>query len=102
VAGAIHASCTDLALLADQRLRGTPPALLDQPSAHCPEVTFCSRAETAATGQAGSSRSSQCMIPATLPSVPLTASNRAAMSGPASGARAAYRCRVRSCTMATA
>ena len=60
-------------------------------------------AESAAAGhQDGSSRSSQCMMPATLPSVPLTASNRAATSGSASGASAAYRCRVRSCTMATA
>ena len=70
VAGAIHASFTDLALLADQvglnigagtsgarslditrayvraffdqHLRGTPQALLDQPSARYPEVTFCS------------------------------------------------------------
>ena len=70
VAGAIHASFTDLALLADQsgldigaalsgarslditrayvraffdqHLRGTPQALLDQPSPRYPEVTFCS------------------------------------------------------------
>ena len=70
VAGAIHASFTDLVLLADQigidtgaalpgtrslditrgyvraffdqHLRGTPQALLDQPSARYPEVTFCS------------------------------------------------------------
>jgi dienelactone hydrolase len=69
VAGAIHASFTDLALLADQtgidvgagipgarclditrayvraffgqHLRSTPQALLDQPSPHYPEVTFC-------------------------------------------------------------
>jgi dienelactone hydrolase len=69
VAGAVHASFTDLALLADQsgvdigadlpgarslditrayvraffdqHLRGTPQALLDQPSARYPEVTFC-------------------------------------------------------------
>jgi dienelactone hydrolase len=69
VAGAVHASFTDLALLAeqtgidieaglsgarslditrayvraffDQHLRGRPQALLDQPSAHYPEVTFC-------------------------------------------------------------
>jgi dienelactone hydrolase len=69
VAGAVHASFTDLALLADQiglgigavlsgarslditrayvraffdqHLRGEPPALLDQPSPHFPEVTFC-------------------------------------------------------------
>jgi dienelactone hydrolase len=71
VAGAVHASFTDLALLADQfgididaglsgarslditrtyvqaffdqHLRGTPQALLDQPSPRYPEVTFCSR-----------------------------------------------------------
>ncbi len=70
VAGAIHASFTDLALLADQigidtdaglpgarslditrayvraffdqHLRSKPQALLDQPSARYPEVTFCS------------------------------------------------------------
>jgi dienelactone hydrolase len=77
VAGAIHASFTDLALLADQvgidvgaglpgarclnitrahvrafldqHLRGEPQALLDQPSPHYPEVTFCSpEAETRA------------------------------------------------------
>ena len=70
VAGAMHASFTDLALLADQtgidlgaglpgarslditrayvraffdqHLRGSPQALLDQPSARYPEVTFCS------------------------------------------------------------
>jgi dienelactone hydrolase len=70
VAGAIHASFTDLALLADQtgidvgaglpgarslditrayvrafvdqHLRSTPQALLDQPSPRYPEVTFCS------------------------------------------------------------
>jgi hypothetical protein len=70
VAGAVHASFTDLALLADQvgididaglpgarslditrgyvracfdqHLRGSPQALLDQPSARFPEVTFCS------------------------------------------------------------
>jgi dienelactone hydrolase len=70
VAGAIHASFTDLALLADQagidigaglpgarslditrayvraffdqHLRGRPQALLDQPSPHYPEITFCS------------------------------------------------------------
>jgi dienelactone hydrolase len=70
VAGAVHASFTDLALLADQagidtaaglsgarslditrayvraffdqHLRGRPQALLDQPSARYPEVTFCS------------------------------------------------------------
>lgn len=70
VAGAVHASFTDLALLADQanldigaglsgarsleitrayvraffdqHLRGTPRSLLDQPSGHYPEVTFCS------------------------------------------------------------
>ena len=70
VAGAIHASFTDLALLADQigidtgaglpgtrslditrayvraffdqHLRGKPQALLDQPSPRYPEVTFCS------------------------------------------------------------
>jgi dienelactone hydrolase len=69
VAGAIHASFTDLALLADQlgidigaglsgarslditrayvraffdqHLRSTPQALLDQPSPRNPEVTFC-------------------------------------------------------------
>ena len=69
VAGAVHASFTDLALLADQvgidtgaglsgarslditrayvrgffdqHLRGEPQALLDQPSPHYPEVTFC-------------------------------------------------------------
>jgi hypothetical protein len=69
VAGAIHASFTDLALLADQsgidtgadlpgarslditrayvraffdqHLRGKPQALLDQPSPRNPEVTFC-------------------------------------------------------------
>ena len=69
VAGAIHASFTDLALLADQggidigagvsgarslditrayvlafldqHLRGRPQALLDQPSPRYPEVTFC-------------------------------------------------------------
>jgi dienelactone hydrolase len=74
VAGAMHASFTDLALLADQtgidvgaglpgarslditrayvraffdqHLRSRPQALLDQPSPHYPEVTFCSpRAE---------------------------------------------------------
>jgi len=72
VAGAVHASFTDLALLAeqtgidigaglsgarslditraylraffDQHLRGRPPALLDQPSPGYPEVTFCSPA----------------------------------------------------------
>jgi dienelactone hydrolase len=72
VAGAVHASFTDLALLADQtgidtgaglsgarslditrayvraffdqHLRGRPQALLDQPSPRYPEVTFCSRA----------------------------------------------------------
>jgi dienelactone hydrolase len=71
VAGAVHASFTDLALLADQvgigigaglpgarslditrayvraffdqHLRGRPQALLDQPSPRYPEVTFCSR-----------------------------------------------------------
>jgi len=70
VAGAIHASFTDLALLADQagidvgaglpgarslditrayvlaffdqHLRGKPQALLDQPAPRYPEVTFCS------------------------------------------------------------
>jgi len=70
VAGAVHASFTDLALLAgqagldtgaglsgarslditrayvrafvDQHLRGTPQALLNQPSHRYPEVTFCS------------------------------------------------------------
>ena len=70
VAGAIHASFTDLGLLADQigidvgahlpgarslditrayvraffdqHLRGKPQALLDQPSPRYPEVTFCS------------------------------------------------------------
>ena len=70
VAGAVHASFTDLALLADQtgldidaalsgarsltitrayvravfdqHLRGTPQALLDQPSPRYPEVTVCS------------------------------------------------------------
>ena len=70
VAGAVHASFTDLALLADQagvdtgaglsggrslditrayvraffdqHLRGRPQALLDQPSPRYPEVTFCS------------------------------------------------------------
>jgi dienelactone hydrolase len=69
VAGAVHASFTDLALLADQigidtgaalpgarslditrayvraffdqHLRSTPQALLDQPSPRYPEVTFC-------------------------------------------------------------
>jgi dienelactone hydrolase len=69
VAGAVHASFTDLALLAeqtgidietglsgarslditrayvraffDQHLRGEPQALLDQPSPRYPEVTFC-------------------------------------------------------------
>jgi dienelactone hydrolase len=69
VAGAVHASFTDLALLADQigldigaalpgsrsleitrayvraffdqHLRGQPPALLDQPSPRYPEVIFC-------------------------------------------------------------
>jgi dienelactone hydrolase len=69
VAGAVHASFTDLALLADQigietgaalsgarsveitrayvrafvdqHLRGTPQALLDQPSPRYPEVMFC-------------------------------------------------------------
>ena len=68
VAGAVHASFTDLALLADQigidigasisgarslditrayiraffdqHLRGEPQTLLDQPSRHYPEVTF--------------------------------------------------------------
>jgi hypothetical protein len=77
VAGAIHASFTDLALLADQagidvgphlsgarslditrayvraffdqHLRGEPQSLLDQPSPRYPEVTFCSpQAETRA------------------------------------------------------
>ena len=70
VAGAVHASFTDLGLLADQfgidtgaglpgarslditrayvraffdqHLRGEPQALLDQPSPRYPEVTFCS------------------------------------------------------------
>ncbi len=70
VAGTVHASFTDLALLADQigidigaglpgsrslaitrayvraffdqHLRSRPPALLDQPSPRNPEVTFCS------------------------------------------------------------
>ncbi len=70
MAGAVHASFTDLALLADQlgidigaglpgarslditrayvraffgqHLRSTPQALLDQPSPGHPEVTFCS------------------------------------------------------------
>jgi dienelactone hydrolase len=70
VAGAVHASFTDLALLAehvgidtgaglsgtrslditrayvraffDQHLRGRPQSLLDQPSSRYPEVTFCS------------------------------------------------------------
>jgi dienelactone hydrolase len=70
VAGAVHASFTDLALLADQmgidieaglsgarslditrayvraffdqHLRGRPQALLDEPSPRYPEVTFCS------------------------------------------------------------
>jgi len=70
VAGAVHASFTDLALLAeqvgidigtslpgsrslditrtyvraffDQHLRSTPQSLLDQPSPRYPEVTFCS------------------------------------------------------------
>ena len=69
VAGAVHASFTDLALLADQtgidigaglpgarslditrayvraffdqHLRGSPQAVLDQPSPRYPEVTFC-------------------------------------------------------------
>ena len=72
VAGAVHASFTDLALLAgqagldigagtpgarslditrayvraffDQHLRGSPQPLLDQPSPSYPEVTFCSPA----------------------------------------------------------
>ena len=72
VAGAVHASFTDLALLADQlgidigaglsgarslditrayvraffdqHLRGRPQALLDQPSPRYPEVTFCTQA----------------------------------------------------------
>ena len=72
VAGAVHASFTDLGFLADQfgidlgaglsgarslaitraylraffdqHLRGTPQALLDQPSPRYPEVTFCSPA----------------------------------------------------------
>jgi dienelactone hydrolase len=72
VAGAVHASFTDLALLAnqagldigtglsgarslditrayvraffDQHLRSTPQSLLDQPSRRYPEVTFCSPA----------------------------------------------------------
>jgi hypothetical protein len=77
VAGAVHASFTDLALLADQsgadigaglpgarslditrayvraffdqHLRSRPQALLDQPSRRYPEVTFCpSQAETRA------------------------------------------------------
>jgi dienelactone hydrolase len=77
VAGAVHASFTDLALLADQvgidigaglpgarsldvtrayvraffdqHLRGMPQSLLDQPSRRYPEVTFCSpEAETRA------------------------------------------------------
>ena len=77
VAGAMHASFTDLGLLADQagidigagipgarslditrayvraffdqHLRSTPQALLDQPSPRYPEVTFCSlEAETCA------------------------------------------------------
>ena len=77
VAGAVHASFTDLALLADQigldigaglsgarslditrayvraffdqHLRGRPQALLDQPSPRYPEVTFCfPQAETRA------------------------------------------------------
>src|SRR3984885_829562 len=77
VAGAVHASFTDLALLAeqvgidtgtslpgsrslditrayvraffDQHLRGRPQSLLDQPSRRYPEVTFCSpEAETRA------------------------------------------------------
>jgi hypothetical protein len=71
VAGAVHASFTDLALLAeqigidtgagvsgarslaitrayvraffDQHLHGRPQTLLDQPSPRYPEVTFCSR-----------------------------------------------------------
>ena len=70
VAGAVHASFTDLALLADQvgidtgaalpgarslditrayvrafldqHLRSKPQALLDQPSPRYPELTFCS------------------------------------------------------------
>jgi dienelactone hydrolase len=70
VAGAVHASFTDLALLADQsgidigadlsgarslditrayvraffdqHLRGRPQALMDQPSPRYPEITFCS------------------------------------------------------------
>jgi predicted dienelactone hydrolase len=73
VAGAVHASFTDLALLAnqigvdidaglsgarslditrayvraffDQHLRGRPQSLLDQPSQRYPEVTFCSPAD---------------------------------------------------------
>jgi dienelactone hydrolase len=77
VAGAVHASFTDLALLADQagidigagisgarslditrayvraffdqHLRSTPQSLLDRPSPHYPEITFCSpEAETRA------------------------------------------------------
>src|SRR3984957_18942827 len=72
VAGAVHASFTDLALLADQigidtgaglsgarslditrayvraffdsHLRGRPHSLLDQPSPRYPEVTFCTQA----------------------------------------------------------
>jgi len=76
VAGAVHASFTDLALLADQlgididaglsgarslditrayvraffdqHLRGSPQALLDQPSPRYPEVTFCSPRATPA------------------------------------------------------
>jgi hypothetical protein len=77
VAGATHASFTDLALLADQigidigadlpgarcmditrgyvraffdqHLRGRPQGLLDQPSPRYPEVTFCvPRADTRA------------------------------------------------------
>jgi hypothetical protein len=77
VTGAVHASFTDLALLADQvgvdigaglsearalditrayvraffdqHLRGKPQSLLDQPSPHYPEVRFCSpEAETRA------------------------------------------------------
>jgi hypothetical protein len=77
VAGAIHASFTDLALLAeqigidartslpaarslgitrayvrafmDQHLRGEPQPLLDQPSPRYPEVTFCSPERAAAS-----------------------------------------------------
>ena len=42
MAGHSAGGAAAIAALLDQHLRGEPQALLDQPSPHYPEVTFCS------------------------------------------------------------